>query len=46
MPYKLRDFVNVEIVKAIYHDLFETHIHYACLMWGQNACRINRLFIL
>ena len=25
MPYKLRDFANVEIVKAIYHDLFETH---------------------
>ena len=35
MLYKVRDFVNAGISKAIYHALFESHIHYACIMWGQ-----------
>ena len=25
---------------------FESHIHYACIIWGQNLCTINCLFIL
>ena len=28
------------------HWRFESHIHYACIIWGQNVCTINRLFIL
>ena len=46
MLYKVRDFVNAEILKSIYYALFESHIHYACIIWGQNVCTINRLFIL
>ena len=46
MLYKVIDFVNAEILKAIYHALFESHIHYACIIWGQNLCTINRLVIL
>ena len=46
MRYKVIYFLNAGILKAIYHGLFESHIHYACLIWGQNVCRINRLFIL
>ena len=46
MLSKVIDFVNAEIWKAIYHALFESHIHYACIIWGQNVCTINRLFIL
>ena len=34
MLYKVIDFVNAEILKAIYHALFESHIHYACIIWG------------
>ena len=30
MLYKVRDFVNVGILKTIYHALFETHIHCTC----------------
>ena len=37
MPYKARDFANAGILKAIYHALFESHIHYASLTWGQNV---------
>ena len=46
MLYKARDFVDVRISKSIYHALFELHIHYACIIWGQNVCTINRLFVL
>ena len=46
MLYKVRDFVDAGILKSIYHALFESHIHYACIIWGQNMCTINRLFIL
>ena len=46
MLSKVIDFVNAEIWKAIYHALFESHIHYACIIWGQNLCTINDLVIL
>ena len=31
MRYKVRDFVDAGILKSIYHALFESHIHYACI---------------
>ena len=46
MPYKVRDFVGAGISKSIYYALFESHIHYACIISGENVCTINRLFIL
>ena len=46
MLYKGRDFVNAGILKAIYHALFESHIHYVCIIWGQNVCIINHIFII
>ena len=46
MLYKVRGFVDAGILKSIYYALFESHIHYACIIWGQNVCTINRLFIL
>ena len=45
MLYKVRNLVNAETLKAIYHTLFKSHIHYACIIWGQNVCTINHLFI-
>ena len=41
MLYKVRDLVNAGILKAIYHALFESHIHIF-----MNVCTINCLFIL
>ena len=46
MLYKVRDFVDAGILKSIYYALFASHIYYACIIWGQNVCTINRLFIL
>ena len=46
MLYKVRNFVGAGILKSIYHSLFESHIHYACTIWGQSVHTINQLFIL
>ena len=46
MLYKVRDFVNANIFKSIYYALFEAHINYACIIWGQNISTINHLYIL
>ena len=46
MLYKVRDFVNANILKSIYYALFESHINYACIIWGQNISTLNRLYIL
>ena len=45
MLYKIRDFVNPNILKSIYCVLFEPHINCACIIWGQNISTINRLYI-
>ena len=34
--YKVRHFVNANIFKSIYYALFESHINYACVIWGTN----------
>ena len=46
MLYKVRDFMNANILKSIYYVLFESHINYACIIWGQNISTINPLYIL
>ena len=45
MLYKVRDFVDANILKSIFYALFESHINYACIIWGQNISTINRLYI-
>ena len=46
MLYKVRDYVNTEIIKSVYHAPFESHIHYARIIWRQNVCTIHCLFML
>ena len=46
MLYRVRDFVNANILKSVYYALFESHINYACIIRGQNISTINRLYIL
>ena len=38
--------MNANILKSIYYALFESHINYACIIWGQNISTINCLYIL
>ena len=46
MLYKIRDFVNANILKSIYYALFEWRINYTCIIWGQNISTINHHYIL
>ena len=46
MLYKVRDFVNPNILKSVYYVLFESHNNYACIIWRQNISTIKRLYIL
>ena len=46
MLYKIREYVNDDILKSVYYALFESHINYASIVWGQNICSINCLYIL
>ena len=43
MLCKVRDFVNANVLKSIHYTLLESHINYACIIWGQNISTINRL---
>ena len=44
MLYKVRDFVDTGILKSIYHTLFESHIHYACIILGTECVTIDFLY--
>ena len=46
MLSKVKDFINAELLKAIYHPVFEIYIHSACIAWVQIVSTINRVFIL
>ena len=46
MLYKVRDFVNANILKSIYYALFGSHINYDSIICGQGISTINRLYIL
>ena len=37
---------KVRDLKSVCHVAFESHVHYACIIWGHNAYTINRFFIL
>ena len=36
MLSKIRHFVDQKTLKAIYHAVFESHLHYSSLVWTQN----------
>ena len=42
----IREFVNADILKSRHYALFESHIRFALIIWGQNISTINRLYIL
>ena len=44
MLYKVRDFVDAGILKSIYHALFESHIHYTCIILGTECVHNQSTF--
>ena len=45
MLFKVREFVNIKILKSIYYAIFDCHLNYANTVWGQNRYSMNRLII-
>ena len=37
---KLRHHLPSDILKTVYYSLFDTHLHYACQVWGQSSSEI------
>ena len=46
MLSKIRNFVNFNILKSIYHAILESHLNYSLTVWAQNANSIKRLLVL
>ena len=44
--FKIRNFVNPKILRSTYFSIFESHLNYSSLVWGQNPGSIKRLIIL
>ena len=42
MLFKVKDFINANILKSIYYALFESHSNYACIVWGQAQIIVSR----
>ena len=43
MLYKDRQFVNQRTLISIYHTIFDSHLNYASIVWGQTKSSINRV---
>ena len=44
--FKIRNFVNITILKTIYFAIFVSHINYANLVWAQNSNAMSRIIKL
>ena len=46
IPYKVREFVSNDTLRSIYYAIFDSHLNYGNLVWGQNTNAIKRLTVL
>ena len=44
--YTIGNFVNRHILRTIYFAIFDTHLNYGNLIWGQNLNAVSRIVIL
>ena len=44
--FKIRNFVNIKTLKAIYYTIFDSHINYVNVIWAQNSNAVNRVSAL
>ena len=45
MLYKVREFVSTDTLRSIYYAIFDSHLNYGNLVWGQNTNAIKHLTI-
>ena len=46
LQFKIRNFVNIVILKTIYFAIFHSYINYASLVWAQNSNAMSRILTL
>ena len=46
MLQKAREFFNAGVPRSIYHAIFNYHLNYDNIVWGQNKNSLSRLFSL
>ena len=46
MVSKIGLYIDIKILKSIYHAIFESHLSYALLVWTQSSSSVDRLHIL
>ena len=44
--FKIKNFVNITILKTIYFAIFDSHINYPNLVWAQNSNAMSRILTL
>ena len=44
--FTIRNYVNKHILRTIYFVIFDSHINYDNLIWGQNLHAVSRIVIL
>ena len=44
--YMIRNIVNRHILRIIYFAIFDTHLNYGNLIWGQNLNAVSRIVVL
>ena len=44
--FTIRNYANKHILRTIYLAIFNSHISYTNLIWGQNINGVNRIVIL
>ena len=45
LPFKMRKYVILKILKSIYFAIFDSYLSYCCLVWAQNYSTIQRIIV-
>ena len=46
LPFKMRKYVSLKILRSIYFAIFDSYLSYCSLVWAQNYSTIQRIIIL
>ena len=46
LPFKMRKYVSLKILRSIYFAIFDSYLSYCCLIWAQNHGTIQQIVIL
>ena len=46
LPFKIRKYVSLKILRSIYCVIFDAYLSYCCLVWSQNCSTIQQILIL